>query len=141
MSSPETITDDISRIQDKLAAIVTRDLIAGKVTSLRDAPRIVSIGRVIAELDDVAGAVFELAEIVEDRAAERSEEGVGVRGEEGSQTVEEFWEGLAEIERAREATEERARQAEEIITNLTNINPIIKNINYHYILYQKKPIQ
>lgn len=68
MSSSDTISDDISHIQDKLAEIVTRDLIAGKVTSLRDAPRIVGIGRVIADLDNVAGTIFELEELAADLA-------------------------------------------------------------------------
>lgn len=62
------IADDIARIQDDLAEIVTRDLIAGKVTSVRDAPRIVGIGRAIAKLDSVAGDVIELQEVIEDLA-------------------------------------------------------------------------
>lgn len=69
MNPSKGIDEHVARIQDNLAEIVTKDLIAGKVTSLRDAPRIVGIGRAIAKLDDVAGDVAVLQELVEDLAA------------------------------------------------------------------------
>lgn len=141
MSKPDSITEDISRIRDDLAAIVTRDLIAGKVTSPRDAPRIVDIGRAVANLGKVSSRVLDLEDVVEDLAAERTEEYAAARAEDGPQTVEELWEGLARIERVREAAEERARQAEEIVAELADVNPVARDMGYHCILCREEPVR
>lgn len=141
MSKPDSITEDISRIRDDLAAIVTRDLIAGKVTSLRDAPRIVDIGRAIANLGKVSSRVLDLEDVVEDLAAERSEEYAAAWAEDGPQTVDELWEGLRRIEHARKAAEERARQAEEIVTDLAGINSVARDMGYHCVLCREAPAE
>lgn len=141
MSKPDSITEDISRIRDDLAAIVTRDLIAGKVTSPRDAPRIVDIGRAIANLRKVASRVLDLEDVVEDLAAERTEEDADARAEDGPQTVEELWEGLARIEHAREAAEERARQAGEIVADLADANPVARDMGYHCVVCGEEPVR
>lgn len=141
MSTSDSITEDISRIRDDLAAIVTRDLIAGKVTSPRDAPRIVDIGRAIANLGKVYSRVLHLEDVVEDLAAESSEEEVRARAEEGPQTVEELWEGLARIEGVREAAEERARKAEEIVADLADANPVVRDMGYHCVLCREAPAE
>ncbi len=141
MSTSDSITEDISRIRDDLAAIVTRDLIAGKVTSPRDAPTIVDIGRAIANLGKVYSRVLDLEDVVEDLAAGSTEEDAGARTEDGPQTVEEFWEGLAGIERVLEAAEERARQAGEIVADLAGINPVARDMGYHCVVCREEPVR